>query len=113
MQNNYELTKEIKEIDYSDYVVYIFKSKETLDINLNKNVKFKEENNKYSFELIIPSLIEEVTEDNEQDEMFVIQIFLPKEIDIANSQQVEGKSVTWNITKLNLVNGIVLKAFTK
>ena len=113
LQNNYELEKEVKEINYSDKIAYIFKSKKAFDINSNKAIKFKEEENKYSFKLKIPSLIEKVDEGNENDLMFTIGVFLPKEIDMANSQDIEGNSVTWYITKRNLVNGIELKAFTK
>lgn len=113
LQNNYELKKEIREISYSDYLIYTFQGKKTFDINSNKFVEFKKENDKYSFKLKIPSLIEEVDEDNQHDLMFTIKVFLPKEIDMANSQIIEGDSVTWTITKLNLVKGIELKAFTK
>ena len=113
LQNNYVLEKEIREINYSDYLIYTFKSKETFDINSNEFVEFKKEDDKYSFKLKIPSLIEKVDEGNEDDLMFTIKVFLPKKIDMANSQMIEGDSVTWKITKLDLVKGIELKAFTE
>jgi hypothetical protein len=113
LQNNYEIKKEVKEIDYSDNIIYIFESKKSFDINLNKSIEFKKEGEKYSFKLNIPSLIEKVDEGNEHDLMFTIGVWLPKEIDIANSQTIEGNSVTWEITKSNLVKGIELKAITK
>ena len=113
LQNNYEFKKEIREIKYSDYLVYTFQSKKTFDINSNKFVEFKRENDKFSFKLTIPPLIEKVDEDNEHDLMFTIKIFLPKEIDMANSQIVENNSVTWKITKSDLVKEIELKAFTE
>ena len=113
LQNNYEIKKEIKEIDYSDYLFYTFKSKEPFDINSNRFVEFKKENDKYNFRLKVPSLIEEVTEDNKDDLVFVIKINLPKEIDMANSRIIEGNTVTWKITKADLIKGIELKAFTR
>lgn len=113
LQNNYEVKKEIKEMDYSDYLVYTFQNKEPFDINSNKFVEFKRENDKYSFQLKVPPLIEKVYEDDEDDLMFTFKVFLPKRIDIANSHIVEHNSVTWKITMSDLVKGVELEAFTK
>jgi hypothetical protein len=113
LQNNYEFEKEMREINYFDYLIYTFQSKKTFDINSNKFAEFKREGDKYSFKLEIPPLIEKIDEGNEDDLMFTIKVSLPKEIDMANSQMIEGDSVTWKITKLNLVKGVELKAFTK
>ncbi len=113
LQNNYKIKKEVREIDHSDYLIYTFQNKEPFNIDSNKFVEFKREDDKYSFKLKISPLIEKVDEDNEDDLMFTFKVFLPKKIDIANSHIVEHNSVTWKITMSDLVKGVELKASTK
>jgi hypothetical protein len=114
MQNNYRLSVETKTIDYSDYLFYTFQTKERVSANANSNITFqKRDDGTYSFELRIPKLLPEVSEGERDTRAYEISVKLPKEIDMANSRNVEGQTATWTIYYHDLARGTTLKAFTK
>lgn len=114
LQNNYTLTKEVKTIDYSDYLFYTFESRERISVEKNRNITFtQDEGGTYRFELKIPALLSEISESEKDIRAYTISVTLPKEIDLANTQYVEGRTAKWTIYYHNLIEGTKLKASTK
>ena len=114
LQNNYTLNVETKTIEYSDYLFYTFETKEKINAKANNNITFQErEDGTYSFELRIPKLLPEVSESERDTRAYEISVKLPKEIDMANSQNVEGQTATWTLYYHDLAQETTLKAFTK
>lgn len=113
LEKNYEITQRVETKNYSDYLIYEFESLGNYEINDLKNIEFTKDGEIYNFEMEIPPLVSESTEDNKDDVMFTINVELPAEIDMANTSSYEGNKVSWNITRENLVKGVRIRAFTK
>ena len=113
LEQNYEITQRRETKNYSDYLIYEFESLGDYDINSMKNIEFTQEDGTYNFEMEIPPLVSEANEDNKNDVMFTINLELPAEIDMANTSSYEGNTVSWKITRENLVKGVRIRAFTK
>jgi len=114
LQNNYTLSVETQTIDYSDYLFYTLRTKENISTSANNNITFQErEDGTYSFELRIPKLLPEISEGERDTRAYEISVKLPKEIDMANSQNVEGQTAIWTLYYHDLAQETTLKAFTK
>lgn len=113
LQNNYTLTETTKTIDYSDYLYYTFKNKEKISADNHENITFKQEDGSYQFELRIPALLEEVSESDKDTRAYQISVTLPRDVDMANSTEVEGNKATWVIYYHDLTSETTLKAFTQ
>lgn len=109
LRDNYELIKDTKSIDYTNYLIYTFKNKKPIDILENDSLNYKDG----VFKMKIPKLIDDVSENSKDDLVYEIKITLPKEIDMANSKYTDGKTIIWKIYKEDLVSGMTLKAMTK
>lgn len=113
LQTNYEYSREVDTIDYSDYVYQIFASKTPVDITSHRFITFtKKDDGTYEFLLEFPALIDSIEEDSDSL-VFTLDVSLPREIDMANSTDVEGNRVIWYVYKKDLVKGVTLKAYTK
>ncbi len=114
LQNNYEMTKTTKTIDHSDYLFYTFKTKEKISVENHESITFQEASDgSYRFELEIPKLLSEVSENEKDTRAFQISVKLPAEIDMANSTEVEGDTATWTVYYNDLLDAITLKAVTQ
>lgn len=113
LQNNYTLTKETRTIDYSDYLYYHFKTKDEVDPDNHEYITLSEESGgSYRFDLNIPALLSEVSESDKDSRAFTISATLPKEIEMSNSRDVEGRTATWTIYYHELTDETSLQAVT-
>lgn len=113
LQKDYVYSRKIITINNINYVYHIYETKAPVDINQHKYINFTRDNNHYRFELEIPRLVEKVDETDKDTLLFEISATLPGEIDMANSINTKGDTVTWSIYKKELVQGLTLKAITK
>ena len=84
----YEHTIQTTKIDYSDYLEHIFTANglsiETF--NSRPNYQFIQKSDRtYTFESIIPQLIDEVSEESKDNKIIEIEVVMPAPIDMANT----------------------------
>lgn len=115
LAKKYEHTVSTFEKEYSQYVRHSF-SAEGLPISdfaQMPDVSFKKNNDgTYSFQSTIPKLVEEVQQETANEVVLVVNIEMPKAIDVANTTDSKGKNARWVLTKELLSKGAVLKAVT-
>ena len=113
MQAEYTYKKEIRTIEYSDYVYHIFQSKNPVDITNHEYITLiQNDDSTYNFKMEIPRMVESVSEGSDSL-MFTIDITLPREIDMANTTNTDGREAIWRIYKSDLTESLTLKAITK
>lgn len=110
---NYEKSMEVTQIDYQDYLKIEFAREDLIDLSDSSYFDFTEENGSYEFMAVIPAIIEEPSEDTKDDIILNFFVELPKNIDMANTTNVDGNIATWRLTKSDLATGISLRAFTE
>jgi len=52
-----------------------------------------------TFEFVIPAIYDEVSEEEKDEVIATFKITFPREIDLANTSYIEGKTATWKLTK--------------
>lgn len=67
----------------------------------------------HTFEFVIPAMYEEVSEEEKDEVIATFKITFPREIDLANTSHIEGKTATWKLTKEMLTKAMTLKAVLK
>jgi hypothetical protein len=104
------------EKNYSAYIRNTFSiSGQTVEkLKNNKHVKFRSSpDGTFQFESTIPKLLDEVDPDSKDKVVLIVNVTLPKEVDVANSPDVNGNTVQWTLTRSSFVKGITLKAVSK
>lgn len=108
-----QVKKETEGIFADEYVVYIF-GKDEVEINNNKFIEFKkQENGSYLFLATIPKALDEKVSESDDKHMITIRLTLPLEIEMANSMNFSGDTVEWKLRTNDFIKEITLKAFTK
>ncbi|MBO8140353.1 MAG: hypothetical protein H0Z22_07810 [Thermosipho sp. (in: Bacteria)] len=98
--------------DYIDYDVYYLQMREPITIKELQDLDFNISFNGNVFEFEIPKILDSEPY-SPDDVVFNLVIEFPKAVDIANSTLIDGKKVTWKITKQMLYTGTLLKAYLK
>lgn len=113
---NYQHSVEHFRKDYTKYIRHTYQGHKLSTLVFEKRDDFqfrKMDDGSYSFQATIPPLLEKVSEKSKTNPVVSILITFPKEVDIANSMFVQGKTVKWVLTKETFLNGVTLKAITK
>lgn len=100
----YETTEE-----YSTRVVYVWEGKTptTGDFSLTAR-----DDGSYEFRYPIRK-VENLSDETESNSVIlVVRARLPKPVDFANTLNVNGDEVTWELTKADLMRGVELRAIT-
>ena len=111
---NYDNNLEIVTEDYQDYAVVTFERNEKIDLSESEYFSF-EERADGSFEFIaeIPKILDDVSSESVDETVLSFFIEMPKDIEMANSTNVDGNLVQWNIIKEDLTTETTLRAFTE
>ena len=70
-------------------------------------------NGKIKFESKVPKFLTEISESQKGKAALKIRIFFPKNIDMANTTEINGNVAVWTLNHEHLLKETSLKAFTK
>lgn len=115
LMTKYEHTIQTTKIDYSDYLEHIFTANglsiETFNSRPNYQL-IKKSDGTYTFESIIPQLIDEVSEESKDNKIIEIEVVMPAPIDMANTTNVVDNKATWVLTQVDFTHENKLKIIT-
>jgi hypothetical protein len=116
LMTEYEHTVQTTKADYSEYLEHIFTAN-GLDIetfNTRPNYQFiQKDDGTYTFESIIPQLIDKVTEESKDNKVIEIEVFMPVPIDMANTTNVVNNKATWVLTQADFTHENKLRIITQ
>ena len=113
IEKDYAYSEEQIKTGYTTTLGHVFTLKKPIAITEMKNMKFeRRKDGTYYFESKIAKLLKDEPSSTEEV-ILKLTITFPKEVDIATTPYINGKTATWNITSEMLYKGAVLKAITK
>lgn len=104
VHRRYETTEE-----YSTRVVYVWEGQTpaTGDFRLTQR-----DDGSYDFRYPIRKFDNLSDETDSGSVILVVRVLLPEAVDFANTLNVDGNQVTWELTKADLMRGVELRAMT-